>query len=235
MISSRQIGVISLVIAMFLCGHATTPAQDAQIVPVASQSNGAPTLSQRYPRYKLHPGDSFDLTFQFSPEFNQTVIVQPDGFISLREVGGIHVAGLTLPQVEAAVRNKYSSILKQPVVSVTPKDFEKSYFIAMGEVSRPGKYEIRGPITVTEAIAIAGGLAPDRAKTSEVVLFRKNGDTLEPGKVVDVKKLLKKRNLSEDLYVKPGDLLYVPQNAWSKIHQIIPTPGVGMSVIPGGF
>src|SRR6185437_3741951 len=179
--------------------------------------------------------DSFDLNFQFSPEFDQTLIVQPDGFISLREVGDIHVAGLTLPQVENAVKEKYRSILKEPVVSVTPKDLEKSYFIAMGEVTRPGKYEIRGPITVTEALAIAGGLAPDRAKTSEVVLFRRKGNVLEPGKVVNVKKLLKKRDLSEDVYLKPGDLLYVPQNAWSKLRQVIPTPGVGMDVYPGSF
>lgn len=235
MLKSLQIGALSALLALLVCGPTIAPAQDVQSASVASNSEKTPSLQQRYPRYRLHPGDSFDLTFQFSPEFNQTVIVQPDGFISLREVGGLHVAGLTLPQVETAVKNKYSSILNKPVVSVTPKDFEKSYFIAIGEVTRPGKYEIRGPITVTEALAIAGGLAPDRAKTSEVVLFRKKGNVLEPGQVVNVKKLLKKRDLSEDLYVKPGDLLYVPQNTWSKIHQIVPTPGVGMEAYPGSF
>lgn len=235
MTSGRQFRAISFVLALALCGLVVVDAQSEQNAPQPSTSNESPSLHQRYPRYTLRPGDSFDLNFQFSPEFDQTLIVQPDGFISLREVGDIHVAGLTLPQVENAVKEKYSSILKEPVVSVTPKDLEKSYFIAMGEVTRPGKYEIRGPITVTEALAIAGGLAPDRAKTSEVVLFRRKGNVLEPGKVVNVKKLLKKRDLSEDVYLKPGDLLYVPQNAWSKIHQVIPTPGVGMDVYPGSF
>jgi polysaccharide export outer membrane protein len=183
----------------------------------------------------LRPGDSFDVSFQFSPEFNQTLMVQPDGFVSLREVGDLHVSGLTLSEVKNAVKAKYSAILKQPVVSIAPKDLEKSYFIAIGEVTRPGKYEIRGPITVTEALAIAGGLAPDRAKTSDVVLFRKKGDALEPGEVINVKKLLKKRDLSEDVYLKPGDLLYVPQNTWSKIHSVIPTPGVGMQAYTGSF
>jgi len=235
MTSGRQFRAISFMLALALCGLVVAGAQSKQNAPEPSTSNDSPSLHQRYPRYTLRPGDSFDLNFQFSPEFDQTLIVQPDGFISLREVGDIHVAGLTLPQVENAVKEKYTSILKEPVVSVTPKDLEKSYFIAMGEVTRPGKYEIRGPITVTEALAIAGGLAPDRAKTSEVVLFRRKGNVLEPGKVVNVKKLLKKRDLSEDVYLKPGDLLYVPQNAWSKLRQVIPTPGVGMDVYPGSF
>src|SRR6185437_11065244 len=102
--------------------------------------------------------------------------------------------GLTLPEVQKRIETKYATILKQPVISVVPRDLEKSYFIAMGEVARPGKYELRGPITVTEAIAIAGGLAPDRAKHSEVVLFRREGNTMGPGEVVDVKKMLKKRD-----------------------------------------
>ena len=55
-----------------------------------SQSNGsnpAPTFQERYPRYRLHAGDILDLTFTFTPEFNQTVTVQPDGYINLRGVG----------------------------------------------------------------------------------------------------------------------------------------------------
>lgn len=214
------------------------PQMRSQAMPEAAStqsSASSPSFHQRYPRYTLRSGDSFDVDFQFSPEFNQTVTVQPDGFVSLREVGDVHVSGLTLAQVRELVTTKYSNILKAPVVSITPKDLEKSYFIAMGEVARPGKYELRGPITVTEAIAVAGGLAPDRAKDSKVVLFRREGNTMGPGQVIDVKKFLKKKNLTEDVYLRPGDLLYVPQSTWSKIHQVIPTPGVGMSVYPGSF
>jgi len=221
--------------AFLACGAGGAPAQTSQTAVALHASTTNPSLHQRNPRYTLRSGDSFDLNFQFSPEFNQTVTVEPDGFVALREVGDLHVSGLTLPEVQKLVEAKYSNILKQPVISVTPKDLEKSYFIAMGEVERPGKYELRGPITVTEAIAIAGGLAPDRAKHSQVVLFRREGNSLAPGEVIDVKKMLKKRNLSEDVYLQPGDLLFVPQNAWSKIHQMVPTPGFGMSMYPGSF
>jgi polysaccharide export outer membrane protein len=181
----------------------------------------------------LRSGDSFDINFEFSPEFNQSLIVQPDGYVSLREIGDIHVSGLTLPEVQQLLKTKYAGILTRPDISVTPKDLDKSYFIATGEVSKPGKYELRGDITVTEALAIAGGFSPDRAKHSEVVLFRKEGDSLGQGKVFNVKQMLKSRDLSEDVYLRPGDLLYVPQNKWSKLRQVLPTPGVGMQVIPG--
>lgn len=231
---TRNIRSIPLVAAVFLCGLVSTAAQNQNPNPVASPSqNRSSSLQERYPRYTLRSGDSFDLNFEFSPEFNQSLTVQPDGFVSLREIGDIHVSSLTLPELQKVLETKYGSILKQPVISIIPKDLEKSYFIATGEVGKPGKYELRGEITVTEAIAIAGGLAPDRAKHSEVVLFRREGDTLGPGKVMDLKKMLKKRDLSEDVYIKPGDLLYVPQNAWSKMRQLIPTPGVGMEMIPG--
>jgi polysaccharide biosynthesis/export protein len=227
-----NIRTIHLIAALFLCGLMDTTAQKQNLVATPGQDN-SPSFQERYPRYALHSGDSFDLGFEFSPEFNQTVTVQPDGFISLREIGDIHVSGLTLPEVQQVVEARYGTILKKPKISVTPKDLDKSYFIAVGEVARPGKYELRSEITVTEALAIAGGLTPDRAKHSEVVLFHREGNTLGPGKVVNVKKMLKNRDLNEDTYVKAGDLLYVPQNAWSKARQLVPTPGIGMQVIPG--
>src|SRR6185503_19546493 len=176
--------------ALLLCAAVAAGGETKQNAPVAepaSTSTNSPSLHQRFPRYTLRSGDSFDLGFQFSPEFNQTLVVQPDGFVSLKEVGDAHVSGLTLPEVQQLVEKKYSGILKKPVVSITPKDLEKSFFIAMGEVARPGKYELRGPITVTQAIAVAGGLAPDRGKNSEVVLFRREGATMGPGKVINVK------------------------------------------------
>jgi protein involved in polysaccharide export with SLBB domain len=222
-----------LLATLCLCALVCSAAENkGQPAPAPSQDS-SPTLHQRYPRYTLRSGDSFDANFQFSPEFNQTLKVQPDGYISPREIGDMHVAGLTLPEVQNLLVKKYSAILKQPVISVTPLNLEQSYFIASGEVMKPGKYDLRGPITVTEALAIAGGLTQDRAKLSDVVLFRREGNTLVPGEVINIKEMLKHKNLSEDVYVKPGDLLYVPQNAWSKIKQILPTPGVGMQVMPG--
>src|SRR5271165_454598 len=76
----------------------------AQNPPADSSSNAPrtdllerPEFHQRNPRYILRTSDSFDVSFTFSPEFNQTVVVEPDGYVTLRGAGSVHVAGQTLP------------------------------------------------------------------------------------------------------------------------------------------
>ncbi len=115
-----------------------------------------PELQRRDPRYIIGNGDVLDLQFQFTPEFNQTVTVQPDGFITLKEVGDLHIQGETMPQVRGQLQAAYAKILANPVVSIDLKDFEKPYFLAFGEVGHPGRYELRGDTTVTAALAMAG-------------------------------------------------------------------------------
>jgi polysaccharide export outer membrane protein len=183
-------------------------------------------LRERNPRYKLRKGDSFDLDLPFSQEFNQTVAVQPDGYVTLKGVGSIFVEGQTVPELTETVKTAYAKILHDPVITIAPRDFEKPYFIAAGQVGRPGKYDLRSPITVTEAVAIAGGFN-DKSKHSQVALYRPVTGGYQ-ARVVNVKKLLAARNLSEDLQVEPGDIVYVPQNSFSKIRPFIPTPNTGV-------
>jgi polysaccharide export outer membrane protein len=188
----------------------------------ASDAGTAATFRERYPRYKLEPGDAFDIAFELSPEFNQSVTVQPDGYITLRGIGDVHVAGETVPELTATLRTAYQKILNDPLISVVLKDFEKPYFIADGQVARPGKYELRGATTVTEAIAMAGGFQ-DTAKHSQVLLFRRVDDNWVSAKIVDVKKMEKSGSLREDPTLHPGDMLFVPKNSFSKIRPFIPT------------
>jgi polysaccharide biosynthesis/export protein len=181
----------------------------------------------RYPRYTLRSGDSFDITFELSPEFNQqNVSVQPDGFITLRGVGDVHVAGQTVPELNATIRAAYNKILNEPLVSITLKDFEKPYFIADGQIGHPGKYELRGDTTLTEAIAMAGGFE-DTSKHSQVLLFRRVNDQWSSAQIYDVKKMETSKNLSEDPLLHPGDMLFVPKNRFSKIRAFIPTASLG--------
>jgi len=192
--------------------------ESASAAPVASQ----PSFQNRYPRYKLRPGDAFDISFELSPEFNQAVTVQPDGYITLRGIGDVHVADQTVPQLTATLRSAYQKILNNPLISIVLKDFEKPYFIADGQVGRPGKYELRGATTLTEAIAIAGGFQ-DTAKHSQVLLFRRVNDDWVSAKIIDVKKMEKQGNLHEDPTLHPGDMLFVPKNRFSKIKPFLPS------------
>jgi polysaccharide export outer membrane protein len=101
-----------------------------------------------------------------------------------------------------------------------------------GEVGHPGKFDLRGETTATQAVAIAGGLR-ESAKHSQVVLFHRVPDGWIQVKKLNMKKMLKDGNLDEDAYLQPGDFLYVPKNAMSKIARFIPTSSVGLYANPG--
>jgi len=202
----------------------------AASAPSAANGTGAaavPHLQPRDPRYRISAGDSFDLNFDLSPEFNQTAVtVQPDGFVTLRGVGDVKVEGQTVPELTQTVRTAYDKILHDPIISVVLKDFEKPYFIADGQIGRPGKYDLRGQVTLTEALAIAGGLT-DKAKHSQVLLFRRVSDQWLEAKLINVKQMEKSGNLSEDPFLHPGDMLFVPKNTFSKIERLIPVASAG--------
>jgi polysaccharide export outer membrane protein len=185
-------------------------------------------LQRRNPRYQLCRDDVMDLNFPFTPEFNQlAVTVQPDGYITLLGIGDLHVEGLTVPEVTQSLRTAYAKILHDPVITVVLKDFDKPYFIASGQVGHPGKFDLRGDTTVTQAVAIAGGFT-DQAKHSQVLLFRRVSNDWVEVKKLDLKQMLQAANLSEDLHLRPGDMLFVPKNAVSKIRPWVPYPSLGL-------
>ena len=214
---------------------AVTPAQEAPPAPqpvtrdgnVAENHDPTVVLQHRNRRYELHSADVLSLEFPFTPEFNQTVTIQPDGYITLRGVDNMKVEGQTLPEVTTALRTAYAKILHDPVINVELKDFEKPFFIVGGEVGHPGKFELREDTTATEAVAIAGGLR-DSAKHSQVLLFHRVPGGWAQVKRLNMKKMLKEGNLDEDAYLQPGDFLYVPKNTMSKIERFIPTSSLGV-------
>lgn len=189
---------------------------------------------ERHPLYRLSKSDVIDANFTFSPDFNQSLTVQPDGFVALRGAGAILAEGLTLPQLQQALEEAYRSFLHEPEITLTLKDFNKPFFLASGEVGRPGKYELRGDLTVNEAIAIAGGFT-QQARHSQVVLFRRVSADVAETHVLDLKKMLDSRNLSEDLYLRPGDFIFVPQNRISKIRKFVPTNSMSWYMNPLQF
>jgi polysaccharide biosynthesis/export protein len=189
---------------------------------------------ERHPLYRLTRSDTVDVNFTFSSDFNQTLTVQPDGFVALRGASTLFVAGLTVPQMQQAVASAYRGFLREPEVTVTLKDFDKPYFLASGEVARPGKYELRGDLTVNEGIAIAGGLT-QQARHSQVILFRRISAYVAESHVIDVKKMLDSHNLNEDLYLQPGDFIYVPQSRISKIRKYVPTNAMSWYMNPLQF
>jgi polysaccharide export outer membrane protein len=227
----KQVLLLTVVvlISSTLSGQEKSATPPSGLQSTMKTDSNVPTFTVRYPRYKLRPGDAADISFELTPEFNQTVTVQPDGFITLRDAGDVNANGLTLPELTEKIRTAYSHILSNPRISVLLKDFEKPYFIADGQVAHPGKYDLRGDTTLVQAVALAGGFTT-AAKHSQVVLFRRVNDDWVEGKLLNVKEMLNSRNLSEDLHLKPGDMIYVPKNTISKIQQFLPSYGI--SIMP---
>jgi polysaccharide export outer membrane protein len=228
--------LIMTIATQAMCQTAAVPATAMAISSstTAPSADITPGLHERNPRYRLRKGDTFDLDFALSPEFNQTIAVQPDGYVTLKGVGSIFIEGQTVPELTETVKAAYGKTLHDPVVAVALKDFEKPYFIASGQVAKPGKYDLRSDLTLTEAVAIAGGFN-GQAKHSQVVLFRPVPGGGYEAKLLNIKKLLASRNLSEDPQIQPGDMLYVPQNAFSKIRPFLPTSSMGAYLSPGIF
>ncbi|HET7891638.1 MAG TPA: polysaccharide biosynthesis/export family protein [Candidatus Sulfotelmatobacter sp.] len=196
--------------------------------PAGADGLGNPLLGgQRHPLYRLQPSDVVEIDFVIAPEFNQTLTVQPDGYVMLKDAGMVAAEGLNMPEFTQAVQKAYSGYLHDPQVAVSLKDFERPYFIIGGEVGKPGKYELRSDTTVAEAVQIAGGLTP-QSKHSQVVLFRRVNDDLMETRLLNLKKMLNDRSLREDVHLRPGDLVYVPQNTISKIARFLSKPAVGM-------
>jgi polysaccharide biosynthesis/export protein len=214
---------------------AASPAGGAITQPGKADGMGDPAFGgERHPLYRLSRSDSVDVSFTFSPEFNQLLTVQPDGFVALKGAGALLVEGLTVPQIQQAVAQAYRGFLREPEVTVTLKEFDKPYFLASGEVARPGKYELRGDLTVNEAVAIAGGFT-QQARHSQVVLFRRISAYVAESHVIDLKKMLDTRDLREDLHLRPGDFIFVPQSRISKIRKFVPTNSMSWYMNPLQF
>jgi polysaccharide export outer membrane protein len=208
----RKIFVIALLTATVNLGvHAQTPApaQRPRLTAYGVED-----------RYLLHPGDVLDIEYRYTPEFNQTVSVQPDGYISLQMGGDVKVAGRNLEQVRNLILSRARTRLESPELTVVLKEFQKPYVVVAGEVVQPGKFELRENLTAIQAVLLAGGFK-DSARSSQILVFRKlNADTAEV-RSLNFKTLKRTSDLENDLTLQPGDMILVPRNRISKIERYV--------------
>jgi len=186
-----------------------------------AQQQRAPRLTTvTEQRYRLQPGDVLEVQYRYSPEFNQTVTVQPDGYISLELGDDLKVAGLTVEQTRAAILKKASLRLQDPVATIILKEFQKPYFVVSGEVNTPGKIEMRERVTALQAIMLAGGMK-EAAKSSQVVVFRAINSDIAEVKLLNFKSIRRTADLENDLTLQPGDMVFVPRDKISKIERFM--------------
>ena len=192
-------------------------------------------FSERDPRYRLQPTDVLEIHYRYTPEFDQTVTVQPDGFVTLQIVGDLKLQGLTLDQLKAAILEKAARRLNEPEVTIVLKDFEKPYFVVGGEVGAPGRFEMRGAVNPLQAIAMAGGFKTASAKHSQVILFRRVGPDLAKTQILNLKAAMSPSVTESPADLHPGDVLIVPQNRVSKIERFVKWGNFGIYANPLGL
>jgi polysaccharide biosynthesis/export protein len=178
----------------------------------------AQVLQQRY-RYTLLPGDKLDVKFRLTPEFDQSVIVQPDGFVQLDVAGDVKVAALTVEDAEKAIASSASKRLNDPEVSISLVTFQKPYYVVAGEVAKPGRFDMSDDTTAMQALLMAGGPTAD-GKVSEIIVFRRINGTNAQVKLLDLRNIKKTSDLERDCQLQPGDMLYVTRNWIARVTQI---------------
>lgn len=203
------------------------------MIAIPFAGNAADEVQHR-PRYALHAGDVLDLKYRYTPEFDQTVTILPDGYVNLTVVGDVHVGGLSMQQAHDLIVEKASVRLKDPELNLVLKDFQGPFVVVAGEVGKPAKLDLRENMTAIQAVLLCGGFL-ETARPTEVVLFRTiNTDTAEVH-ILNLKKLTHSVDLEHDIQLQNGDMLLVPRNRLEGLSRYMKTFNVGAYINAAQF
>lgn len=174
----------------------------------AGQSN-PPSTKRVDDDYTIGPSDVLAVSVWKDAELTRTVLVRPDGKISLPLIGELEVSGLTAQKVQRLIGQKLSVYISDPQVAVIVQEVKSRTYTIVGKVGKPGSYELGKPTTVLEAIAIAGGLL-DFAKANKIFVMRRWGDGSSIKIPFDYKKVIKGRGPDANVELRNGDTIVVP-------------------------
>jgi polysaccharide export outer membrane protein len=179
----------------------TTPAKTAQPPQM-------PPSAQLPSGYVIGPDDVLAVIFWRDKDMSTEAVVRPDGKITLPLINEVQAAGLTPEQLRDNLQQAATKYLEDPNVSVVVKTINSRKVFITGQVAKPGAYSLTGPTTVMQLIALAGGLN-EFADSKNILIMR-----TENGKPVaypfNYKDVLKRKNLRQNIELKPGDTVVVP-------------------------
>lgn len=159
--------------------------------------------------YQIQPGDTLDITFFYTPEYNATSVpVRPDGKIQLSLVGDFPIAGMTPDQAAAQLKTIYTKELKNPDLAVIVKTFGASAVVVQGEVRSPAQVPLIGNARLLQIISQAGGFLPT-ADIRNVTIVRHSTGGKPLVTVVNLQDALQGVNPANDLGMLPGDVVFV--------------------------
>lgn len=179
-------------------------------------SGSSPVLSKSTLRdssnYKIQPGDVLEIHFAAYSEFNQVVVVNSQGRVSLRVLGELKVAELTLGTFEKLLKNSYANWLEEPEIKVSVKPPSHFTIYVGGEVREPGIVRFRGKLTVAQAILLAGGLK-DKTRDFVVTVYRNGGAEGVQTYKFELEDKRGRRMVNSEFELQPYDIIIVKQSA----------------------
>lgn len=189
-------------------------------------------FAPREPRYQLQVGDVFEVQFRLTPEFNQSLTVHPDGFVQLKGAEDLKLSGLSVSEAREAMAKAYTKVLVEPEITIVLKEFEKPWFVVNGEVSKPGRFDLKGNVSLTDALAIAGGFTRDAKRGEVLLVHRLKADQYETRRV-RTKEILERGHFEEDLALRSGDAIYVSRSPFATVERILSATQLGFLLSSG--
>ena len=157
--------------------------------------------------FKLGPDDVVEVFVYKEPELSPTVVVRPDGKISLPLIGELMVNGKSALELQREVTQKLAQYIAEPSVNVIVKEVNSAKVSVLGEVKTPGMYKIKDRATILDAVALAGGFT-EYAKRDKVMLIRIEPNGQQHRIQINVEDQIKGRK-GDLFYILPYDKIYV--------------------------
>lgn len=170
--------------------------------------------------YRLGFGDVIEVKLSTHPEFNEQVLVRPDGRISLQEIGDILVLGMTPAALDSFLTRTYAKILHNPNVTVILRQFGGQQVYVLGEVDRPGVYPLERNMTILRALAAAGG-PKTSGNLKSVMVIRQNRRNILSAVRVDLGLRSLPDDLHRDIFIQANDVIYLPRTFVANVNQFL--------------
>jgi len=205
------VAIAGLVLGSLVACTPAAPKLTAEAVP-----GGVPLTSE----HVLGPGDEFEIRFPFYPDLNDRVVVGPDGRLSLQLVNTVAVGGLTVAEATKQLNERYAKVIRDPQATVTMRIFAPEEIFVDGWVANPGLVRSDVPLTVSRAIAQAGG-AKSGAHTDGVLVLRRTPDGVVHYYQVALGHYAGAGASTEDPLLSSYDVVYVPQGIIGSIQDFL--------------
>jgi len=174
----------------------------------AWSTTSTPAVGQAMPEYRLNPGDVVRISVWREEELLREARIQPDGTVSYPLVGSVPAANRTPSEVADTITQELEEFIPDAVVTVELLEAQGYRVYVIGEVNRPGEYQLSQPITVLQALSIAGGLTPF-AGTGGIRILRTQTDE-QMSIAFDYDAVADDGEMDKNIFLKAGDTVVVP-------------------------